>query len=390
MVAVTTTNQAPKAPAQPAGHAAGGPSLLSARIDTSLSAITVRNAVVAPAQQPQWLAAWAAEVNRDLFVASLNAPSGEMLLALPLEVVSGGGQKLARFPGGSHANGNFPIVGADGSTISRADIEALLRGIREARPDIDLLSLERMPTELSGFSNPLALLNTQQSPNVSLAVSLEGGFEGALERAPSRKGRRFRAQQRKFEEFGGAHRRIAASEDQVDEMLTAFFAMKAERFRAMGIDDVFAEPQVQAFFRRLFKSGLATRTFSLTALDVAGKLRAVNGHSRCDDRLICEFGAIASDEMSTHSPGDYLFYQNIEAASADGFNIYDFSVGDEPYKRSWCTIEEFQIDVIVPMSRRGRLLSHWLTSKSAVKGMIKSNAVLWPLIKRLRKTVRGG
>lgn len=389
MVDATTGHDAPRVFARTGKPADGAALPFSARVDAGADVSFGSDSIIAPPQHPQWIAAWTEEVNSDILVASLADAGGQQVLALPLEVVSAGGLKIARFVGGSHANGNFPVMRPGNQAISRAALDELANAIHRQRPDIDVLALERMAEELNGVRNPLLAMPSQVSPNVALALDLRGGFDAVLERSPSRKGRRYRAQARKFELFGGAHRLIAGTEHDVMRFLDAFFAMKAERFRAMGITDVFAEPKVQAFFRHLFVSSLGSGAFSLAALEVGGKLRAVTGHSRCGDRLICEFGAIANDQMAMHSPGDFLFYENIKEACEETFLIYDFSVGDEPYKRAWCDIELRQADVVVPLTTRGRIFSRWLNAKSSLKGHIKSNAVIWPLAKRLRRLVRG-
>lgn len=83
-------------------------------------------------------------------------------------------------------------------------------------------------------------------------------------------------------------------------------------------------------------------------------MRAITGSIRCHDRLICEFGAIADDDMAFASPGEFLFFDNIEEACLQGYAVYDFSVGDEHYKRLWCDLEIAQFDVLVPLTAKGR------------------------------------
>ncbi|TIT74233.1 MAG: GNAT family N-acetyltransferase, partial [Mesorhizobium sp.] len=87
---------------------------------------------------------------------------------------------------------------------------------------------------------------------------------------------------------------------EVDRLLDAFLDMKEVRFRKMGIANVFGEPEVRAFFRTLFTEALAEGkpSFVLHGLEVAGKLRAVTGSSLSGKRLICEFGAIAEDDLA--------------------------------------------------------------------------------------------
>ena len=336
----------------------------------------------APAQSPAWINAWTACNDGEYAFATVEAASTR--LALPLEIVRTGACRVARFLSDRHANGNFPpFEGGKG-----AQAGGVREQIKAALPGVDLVHLERLAPEQDGIANPLLALAAQESPNIALAVSLDGGFEELLDRASGkRKRKKHRSQTRKFEAAGG-HRRVEASTDaEVDALLDGFFAMKAERFLRMGIADVFADAGVQAAFRAIFKHGVADpdRSFVLHGLEVAGRLRAVTGSSRCGGRLICEFGAIAEDDVSFASPGEYLFYDNIHEACEQGFTIYDFSVGDERYKRLWCNIEVRHFDVLVPLTAKGAVLAAALKTRSRLKRFVKRNEFLWSAVKRLRR-----
>ncbi len=159
----------------------------------------------------------------------------------------------------------------------------------------------------------------------------------------------------------------------------------------LGIANVFGDAKVRAFFHALFAGALAQRPppFVLHGLDVAGKLRAVTGSSRAGKRLICEFGSIADDELAFASPGDFLFFANIEEACAQGLEIYDFSVGDEPYKRQWCDLETRHLDVLVPLTAKGRALAFLLRQDARLKSFVKKSPVIWQLTKKLRRRAAG-
>jgi CelD/BcsL family acetyltransferase involved in cellulose biosynthesis len=351
-----------------------------------------RSALHAPAQGANWIESWVGEVGPDFLVATLQA-DGQPVLMLVLEVVARGPLRIARFVGGRHANGNF--AAADPDRLAGADaasLRSLFGAIGKARPDIDLVALERLLPDLDGVPNPLASLPGFPSPNLSLAVDLDGGFEALLGRASGkRKRKKHRSQIRKFE-TAGAWRRVEAKDPaEVGRLLEAFFGMKAFRFAKMGIANVFGEPEVQAFFRRLFTNALSEPrpSFVLHALEVAGKLRAVTGSSVCGKRLICEFGAIAEDDLAHTSPGDFLFFDNIEDACRQGFSIYDFSVGDEPYKRLWCDLETQHREVLVPLTLKGRALALAIRHGSRAKAFIKNNPTIWKLTKLLRRKAAG-
>ncbi len=353
----------------------------------------VPRAVAAPAQGLAWIRAWRETVRPDS-IAVLIVDDGRPVFLLALEIVGKGPCKVARFIGETHANGNF--VMADRTWLAggaaSAAMPGLIAAIAAARPDIDVVALERLLPDYEGIANPLLALPHAKSPNLSLAVDLDGGFQRVVS-GPSgkRKRKKHRTQARKYEAAGGYRRIEANTGEEVDRALDAFFAMKASRFRQAGIVNVFGEADVQAFFRRLFRDALplSPKPFVLHGLEVGGKLRAVTGSSRSGNRIICEFGSIADDEMVHASPGEYLFFDNIEEACAEGLAVYDFSVGDEPYKRLWCDIETQHLDVLLPLTLKGRLVAGSMRLFSALKSSIKNNPTIWRITKALRRRTAG-
>lgn len=356
-------------------------------------AVFCRGAVFAAHQSPIYLSAWAAEIGAEMISVAVGEPHKPQFV-LVLEVLRRGLFRIARFPGGRHANGNFPATmpgfpSSEGAAAAIADLPAALHA---ARPDIDLLSLERIEPARDGWENPLVAIATGVSPNVSLAVDLSGGFEAVLGRTSGkRKMKKHRSQMRKFETAGG-HRLIhAQTPAEVDVLLAAFFTMKARRFRSMGIRNVFARKEVQAFFRRLYREALEAPSprFVLHGLEVGGTLRAVTGSSVLGDRMTCDFSSIREAGMASASPGDFLFFEDIREACDAGLAVFDFSVGDEPYKRLWCDIETWQRDVFLPLSGKGRALAFARQRLAAATGALKTNRRVWDLAKRVRRSVAG-
>lgn len=349
-------------------------------------------AVHAPAQSVHWVQNWVEQLQPDGLIASV-WEHGRPVFALALEVTNAGPFRVARFMGGSHANGNFPVASpAWLASAEKAAVLALVEAIAAARPDIDALVLERATPHLAGQANPLLFLPHSRSPNIALSVDLQGGFDAILEQTSAkRKRKKHRSQMRKFEAAGGFRRIIAQTPEETRRLFDAFLEMKEKRFEAMGVANVFADAGIRKFFHALFCNALAADMpiFTLEGLEVGGELRAVTGTSRCGRRLICEFGGIHDDELATSSPGEFLFYENIKQACETGYDIYDFGVGDEPYKRLWCNSETHHIDVIMPLSGKGRIYTTGLKTAARLKAAVKNNPTAWRLAKSLRKRLVG-
>lgn len=345
-----------------------------------------RHALHAPAQSPEWVRNWAGHLLPDGLIASISH-KGRPVFALALEIEPAGPFRIARFMGGSHANGNFPAL-APGWRGDLATMQSLMAALASVRPDIDVVVLGRVAPDLQGEANPLLLLPHAPSPNVALSVDLKAGFDAVLGQSGSRsKRKRHRADTRKFEAAGGFRRIEAKNFEETERLLEAFLDMKERRFRAMGIANVFADKRIKAFFHALFADALRAEAppFTLQGLEVGGRLRAVTGTSRCGGRLTCEFGAIYDDELAASSPGEFLFYENIEQACKAGYAIYDFGVGDEPYKRLWCDIETYHADVIAPLSAKGHIYAAGLKAAARLQARLKNNPAAWRMAKSVRK-----
>lgn len=348
-----------------------------------------RNALHGPCQHPIWVRSWITTTGADIVIVTLS--QGERpRLKLALEVVRKGPLRIARFIGGNHANGNFAAMDRQMQSL---DIKpsGLRAALRKARPDLDLVLLSRQNPRFEGYDNPLSALATMQSPNISLAIDLSGGFEAVLSRhnAP-RKRKRHNYQVNRFKRRGG-HRLIEASTpEEVETLMATFFRLKGASLRSQGISDPFAPPEIRAFFHMLFRKALeeGEPPFVVHAVEVNGEFAAINGQSVTRETVICEFGTY-SDTDPKASPGHFLDYSNIQQACEQGKLIYDFSVGDEDYKRSWCDIETWQFETLVPLSISGHVLALYERVRAAAVMRLKSNHELWAFAKRLRERIGG-
>lgn len=339
----------------------------------------------APPQSLAWVSAWQSTANPDLVLAMLER-NGQAVLALPLEILGKGRLRIAAFPGLSHASGNFPPC--QPGAVTGPDLDALFAALSRARPDIDIVVLERLQRQRAGAENPLLALPHRTSANVALAADLTGGFDALLSRASGkRKRKKHRSQQRKFEAIGVVERSAATTRAQAEKLLDIFFHLKGIRLTQLGVPDVFAGAGVRAFFRKLFgdSAEAGDGAFVLHRLAVAGKIRAISGSSIEPGRTVCEFSAIAFDDLLPYSPGEYLFYDNIEESCGQGQLLYDFSVGDEPFKRLWCGTEIWHADVVVPLSLPGRIHALWLAARAGLVRAIKANPATNRMLRKWRR-----
>ncbi|OLP56857.1 hypothetical protein BJF92_12365 [Rhizobium rhizosphaerae] len=339
-----------------------------------------------------WCAAWVACFSPELALVS-GRLEGRLLFILPLEIVSGRFFRIARFIGTPHSNGNTGLFAADWTQ----HLPDLGLRLAKALPDAlkgraDLILLDKVPALWGGQAQPLAALSTTRHQNDSYQLSLCARFDETLRQlnAGNRR-RKFRVSDRKLQALGGYRHLIARDQHEKARLLEIFFAQKAARFARQNLPDVFAEPGIRAFFHALAaaparETGEALRLDALIVTRAEGdEIAAVAGLSQKGSHLLCQFSAIDEAIALEASPGEMLFHLIIERAHSEGLTLFDFGVGDQLYKRSWCNRETALFDVTLPVSRRGRAAMAHHRLSVALKTRIKQNPRLYGLLQAARR-----
>lgn len=334
---------------------------------------------------PDWCTAWLSTHGETALILE-GRQAEHTIFVFPLAISRRQGSRVARFVGSAFSNINTGIF-EPGATLSADDLVAALK--RALRGKADLLSLERMPLQWRGRRSPLAALPFTESPNRAFQVPLHPSFEDTLKQVNAKRRRKkYRLQQRRLEEAGGYDIVEPQSVEEKHALLDEFFRQKADRFRTQGLPDVFAPASVKAFFHALIDLPTAPdrymlRLHGLRLRNETSPILAIAGTSRKGDHVICQFGSIRDDLLPEASPGEFLFWHVIESACREGAAIFDFGIGDQSYKRSWCTIETVHYDVLIPLTAKGHVTAGIHRAVTRMKAGIKANPALYAAIQRL-------
>lgn len=339
-----------------------------------------------------WCHAWVETHGNPLAIVE-GRLDGESAFLLPLEAERHYLARSAQFIGSAFTNFNSGLFSAAFRRCARdfppEGLQALL--VDALRGHADLLSLSNVPLDWRGERHPLAGLPHIRNQNASFQLALGSNMDETIQplNAKSRR-KKYRAQIRKLEAAGGFDhiRPIPQSEQQA--LLETFFRQKAARFASGGLPNVFQPAETQAFFHMLLESdrGSSDVPLELHAIRLKGehegKIAAIAGLSRKGDHVICQFGSIDESLLPDASPGELLFWLVIERSALTGAALFDFGIGDQDYKRRWCTMKSEHHDILVPLSPAGHVAAMTHRSVTRTKSLIKGNAHLYALIQRLR------
>lgn len=346
-------------------------------------------------QTYDWCTAWVAETGATPLIITATYASGpktgKTAFILPLNIKRSGLFRVASYIGASYNNANFGVFSSDLLHDANAEtMQEIRRQITELPLGVDYIHLDRQPRERSQQIHPFSYWPSVENQNHAFQVTLDGGFEAVLSRGNAKRRRKkFRTSERKLDELGGYDYIRARSPEEAGELLNAFFAQKAARFDYQGIPDAFADERIKAFFHRLAQESLGQqrKSIELHAIRLRqqdGFMCAVAALSTKGTEVICQFSSIAMGEADHASPGELLFYLAIHDVCDSGAQVFDFGIGDEQFKRSWCDIETTHYDTIVAITPLGRIGALGARLTIDLKRFVKTH----PFVFRLAKAIR--
>ncbi|MDM9629300.1 GNAT family N-acetyltransferase [Rhizobium sp. S152] len=341
-----------------------------------------------------WCRSWVNAYHNPLAIVH-GMIGAETAFILPIEIVRQRGVRVAKFIGADHSNINTGLFSGQFSDALRSlGGKYLTHRLRTAlRGKTDLILLQNIPLEWRGRVSPLAALPMVQNQNHAYQLPLLDNMEMTLKQVNAKSRRKkFRVQSKRLEALGGFDYVTGGTSDEQHNLLDRFFRQKGERFKAMGLPDVFADPETKAFLHGAIdiRSGDG-KTFGLQMHairlrgDHEGHIAALSGISRKGDHVICQFSSIDESIAADASPGEFLFWQMIAGLHGKGIALFDFGLGDQGYKRSWAPEDTAHYDVVIPLSARGNIagIAHRVITRS--KAFVKSRQGLYRYAQRMRR-----
>lgn len=342
-------------------------------------------------QSRAWVEAWARGTGAELAIVTLEQ-DGTPFAILPLEIDRMGGLKIARFAGTAYSNENTGLISTTKQNrIGPVSAAQLAAALTRAGLAADIVLFDKMTPEAAARV-PFSELPRVFHQNPSFQLPLFEDFNAVLAQINGKRRRKkFRVSERRLEAMGGYRHITGRTDAEAMRLLDTFLEQKPVRLTAQGLPDVFADPGIRAFLRRLAttrdaggRPALELHGIELAGGEHAGRIISVAGLTIKHRHVTCQFGSIDEEVAADVSAGELLFYRMIEAASAAGHKVFDFGVGDQLYKRSWCPQRTELVDCYVPLNLKGRLAAPLIAGLIRLKRTIKTSPTLHRLAARAR------
>jgi CelD/BcsL family acetyltransferase involved in cellulose biosynthesis len=325
-----------------------------------------------PFQNWQWLEAWygafAAVDQVDPLIAIVSdAATGEQAVLLPLLRRRHNGIRIVEPADLDLTDYNAPLLGPAAphdAKAARAMWKELRAALRRLPGGADLIRLRKMPVEMDGRPNPLALLEGAGpcALNGNIVTSGEDfdAWRFTLERTVRKELER---SWRVFARDPTAAFKIIADKDEALRALATMASQQGDRMQQLGLNFVLNDETYAAFYRHLVEANVENGYAVLSALTVGDEVVATLLGIRQGAHYVMVRISNAGEKWSNCSPGRLVIERTMAALHKDGIRQFDFSIGNYAYKRRFGVVRIALVDFTAALSWRG--LPHALRDRAA-------------------------
>ena len=347
-------------------------------------------------QSFDWLSTWQQCVGERTGVAPAVVTgrdgSGDLLFILPLATRR---SRLAReltFLGRDLGDYNAPLLAPHfAHSSAAANFPATWRAIRglldrHARHRYDLILLDKMPERIGEQPNPFLQLDVAVNPSGAYLTGLADDWETfyCAKRSSSTR-RRDRTKRKRLSESGDVRMVTAETADDVGRTVDILIAQKRRAFARMGVADLFARPGYCDFFTQL--AARARALVHVSRLDVGPTPAATNLGLTFRGRYYHVLASYDEGPLSRFGPGAAHLHELLGYAIGRRCTHFDFTIGDEPYKRDWCDTEMRLFDHVGAATAYGRIIAGCVIAARRMKRAIKQSPLLWSMLTRVRSAL---
>jgi CelD/BcsL family acetyltransferase involved in cellulose biosynthesis len=315
-----------------------------------------------PFQDPHWLDAWyqafaSVDGVEPLIAIISDAATSEQVALLPLVRRVQGGIRIIEFADLALTDYNAPMLGhapPRDARAARALWHDLTAALRRLPGGADLIRLRKMPVDLDGRPNPLALLDgaSRCSLNGNLVTTSDDfdAWRYSLERTVRKELER---SWRVFTRDPAAAFKIVTDKHEALRILSTMEAQQGARIQYLGLNFILNDETSAAFYRNLVGDGVGSGYAVVSALTSGEEVVATLLGIRRGLRYVMVRISNAGDKWSNCSPGRLIIERTMAALHKDGVREFDFSVGNYAYKRRFGVTPLPLVDITASLSWRG-------------------------------------
>ncbi len=300
----------------------------------------------------------------------------------PLGITWKGPFRVLTWLGGKVTDYQGPLVAGEDRADLRERLPVIWAEAKMHLPPFDVAHFVHQPAVLAdGSDNPWLALGGW-SAGTSYQTMLEGSWPSFYEtqvkpriRADSKR------QRRRLAEAGEVRFLLAEGLEEVAALTEVMIRQKRRRYEEIGAEDVLSDEAYRRFYHHVGAALQREGMVHVSALVCGEEVVATHWGAVVNGRFYFLMPTFEGGAWRRFSAGRILLEEVLRWAFEHRLRVFDFTVGDEPYKLEWSTAKIKIFSWIEPASIAGRLYFSGFRTRRFVRSQ--------PLLRALVMRVRG-
>lgn len=330
----------------------------------------------------------------------LGRDNGQLLFILPLASEARGSLRRLTWLGSELCDYNAPLLATNFSDrVKPEEFGPLWRCVisvirTDPRLQFDMVDLDKMPgmigAQINPFLNLPILLRTYGAHVATLGMNWNEFF---LSKRSAETRKRERRQFRHLAEHGDVHFVDVRIQEDLERTMDKLIEQKKSSYARMGVEDIFARPGYREFFRAVVANPNLRDIVHVSRLDVGAAPVATGLGLRFKNCYYLVLSSYQDGKLARFGPGRAHLQEMLRYAIERRFDQFDFTIGDEPYKRDWCDIEMKLFGYVEAATVKGQCVVATRTAVHRAEHFVADRPVLRRILRKARtlaKALAGG
>ena len=344
-------------------------------------------------QTYDWAKTWQELVGTKLGVAPqivvLRAPCGEPAMVIPLGVRREMGLRQLSFLAHSMSDYQGPLMAKGVGERLAGDFGTLWSRIMERLPSVDLIDFRRMPKAIGNAPNPFVQLAGARETERAYAARLPSSFPEFLTGKRKSIHRDSLRKLRRLAEIGDVAFEIVEDPAKIEKVVEIMAQQKGPRYvEALGFNWFEQMPEVKALYARMGALRSEHLRGHVSTMTVGGVVVSTHVGMVLHDRFYMLLPSYAGGEWYKYSTGRLLLEHLMKTAIEEGCTIFDYTVGDDAYKKDWTDVVLPLYSLTSPLSLKAHIYQRAIAAKRTAREGLKNVSWIRGAVVRVRDRLR--
>jgi CelD/BcsL family acetyltransferase involved in cellulose biosynthesis len=316
-------------------------------------------------------------LNEGIVPLLINVTSGDgsPLLFLPFGIRKANSLRRLEWLGRGIFDYGAPILHEDFSKkYNPIEFSSIWKAIKRIIPNVDLIALENQPPFINKQINPFIQISKDSLIGKSYCAELPREWSDFISIEPRKKISVDSLRQlKRLKSKGDLNFIFAKTKENIEAILAELMEQKKIQYHQTKANNIFSKNGVTEFYKDASIQLINKEMVQLSALILDGEILACHWGLIYQNRYYYLMPSYRRDRWEKYSAGRILMEHLIKWSIDIGLEEFDFTIGDENYKKNWST-KKFSLHELVE-SRTLKGIPYYLTW--LIKIQIRNNKFIY-------------